>query len=465
MNIFQRTIVGIAGAHAKTLEKCPEEIGQYVSIGLAILFTGILATLSGGYAILKIFDPVPVTQAHSTSAIALASMVGLLWGALIINMDRLIVMTMNKLDSPLAFYSKAAVRVALSILISLVIAKPLEVRLFADRIEAVIDEQDLSKRERDQTRIERMNKLSERTGLATKEQGKQIELEAKLAADVCPTRECTSAKLLLDEATKKRRYFDEERNGQPLINSMVRERKALNANPRSYQILIVDDIERREMLPEIQRKIENFNREINRLGAVRSNLEKSKAAATREYRNAVEAYKSSLETALEAQKIKVAETTADAAEAKEATQQRIEESNEATSVAFTSNLTTQLEALGELTSWKSIKKDSSGTVIESPSNTLWYINLGITLLFIFVETAPVVVKMLTPIGTYDRMRATQKLNKEFELSAATHTAAITAELQSQTDQQIMNERLQADLLIARRDADARVRAHEEGIQE
>src|ERR1041385_1418233 len=58
---------------------------KYAGIGATILFTAVLAALSGGYAMSKVFH-------HPWRAVAF----GLLWGLIIFNLDRFIVSSIRK---------------------------------------------------------------------------------------------------------------------------------------------------------------------------------------------------------------------------------------------------------------------------------------------------------------------------------------------------------------------------------
>ena len=65
--------------------ECPQsEHNKYVGIGATVFFTGVLATISGGYALFSVFKSV-------YPAIAF----GIIWGMVIFNLDRFIVSTLS----------------------------------------------------------------------------------------------------------------------------------------------------------------------------------------------------------------------------------------------------------------------------------------------------------------------------------------------------------------------------------
>ena len=72
-----------SGVNRKILRQCPTDYAKYAGIGGTILFTALMAMLSGGYAMFTVFK-------NPTMSIVL----GVFWGLLIFNLDRFIVNTM-----------------------------------------------------------------------------------------------------------------------------------------------------------------------------------------------------------------------------------------------------------------------------------------------------------------------------------------------------------------------------------
>ena len=116
-----------SGAHQSTLAKFPAEHNKYVSIGATIFFTGLFAALSGGYALYFVFS-------GDGGAIGYAVLFGLLWGLAIFNMDRYIVSSINKNASGFKQLLQATPRILLAVLIGIVIARPLEIKVFDKEI-------------------------------------------------------------------------------------------------------------------------------------------------------------------------------------------------------------------------------------------------------------------------------------------------------------------------------------------
>lgn len=122
-----------SGADTTLLQKCPTESSKYAGIGATIFFTGLFAALAAGYALFTVFDNV-------WAAIAF----GLLWGLMIFNLDRYIVSSMRKEGRTRSELSMASPRLILALIISIVIAKPLELKIFEKEIapELVLMEQE-----------------------------------------------------------------------------------------------------------------------------------------------------------------------------------------------------------------------------------------------------------------------------------------------------------------------------------
>lgn len=128
-----------AGTNRSLLNRCPTESSKFTGIGAAVFFTGVLAALSGGYAFFTVFENPWWSSAF-----------GLLWGAVIFNLDRFIVATMRKKnDQKWLEFLQASPRIVLAVILAIVISKPLELRIFKKEIDRklVILEEQIYQRE------------------------------------------------------------------------------------------------------------------------------------------------------------------------------------------------------------------------------------------------------------------------------------------------------------------------------
>ena len=173
-----------SGANRTLLEKCPTEASKYAGIGATIFFTGIFAAMAGAYALYTVFE-------NYFAAIIF----GIVWGLMIFNLDRYIVSSMRKEGNAQKEFYTALPRIVLAVLISLVIAKPLEMKIFEKEINSELE-------------------LMEQRSFAEKEQAIKQRYELEQAAI---KQEITRLKLEIDNKTLKRdelrRHASEEADG------------------------------------------------------------------------------------------------------------------------------------------------------------------------------------------------------------------------------------------------------------
>ena len=122
---MQKFLVFCSGSNALILKRCPSDLQKYMGIGATVLFTGILAFVSSAYAIYTIFN-----------SYAAAIVFGLIWGLMIFNLDRYIVSSMKMSRSLFKNLLSATPRLVLAVLLALVIAKPLELKIFETEIQS-----------------------------------------------------------------------------------------------------------------------------------------------------------------------------------------------------------------------------------------------------------------------------------------------------------------------------------------
>jgi len=123
MKLIKRFLWLCSGSNLALLKQCPTETSRYASIGATVLFTGLFAAFASSYAIYTF------TANYWWSAI-----MGCLWGLMIFNFDRYIVSSMRKSSRTRHDLKLAIPRVILAILISLIIAKPLELKIFEKEV-------------------------------------------------------------------------------------------------------------------------------------------------------------------------------------------------------------------------------------------------------------------------------------------------------------------------------------------
>lgn len=125
MQQFKEFFWFCAGINRSLIKRCPTDTAKYTGIGAAVFFTGLLAALSGGYAVFTVFE-----------SVGWAIGFGLLWGLIIFNLDRFIVSTMRKQKKSYAReLLTASPRILLAVMLAIVISKPLELKIFSKEID------------------------------------------------------------------------------------------------------------------------------------------------------------------------------------------------------------------------------------------------------------------------------------------------------------------------------------------
>ena len=140
MNNIERFFWICSGSSIEILKRCPSEANKFIGIGATVFFTGLLAAISAAYALDTVFDN-----------LAIATIFGLVWGAMIFNLDRYIVSSMKKGNSRWKEFLMALPRLIFAVLIAVVISKPLELKIFETEIgaELILMEQKLFKEQED----------------------------------------------------------------------------------------------------------------------------------------------------------------------------------------------------------------------------------------------------------------------------------------------------------------------------
>lgn len=118
------------GADISILDRaeCSTEHNKYAGIGSTVLLTAVLASISGGYAMFTVFRRYPQTIAF-----------GILWGVLIFNLDRYIVLSMRaERAGNRRRILTALPRLVLALLISIVVTVPLELKIFDREIKEAL---------------------------------------------------------------------------------------------------------------------------------------------------------------------------------------------------------------------------------------------------------------------------------------------------------------------------------------
>lgn len=116
-----------SGANTRLLRENDIDHNKYFAIGATIFFTALFAGISAGYAIYFVFS-------GSQYAFLSSCIFGAIWGLAIFNIDRFLVMSIKKENKPGREILFALPRIFLAIIIGVVIARPLELKIFEKEI-------------------------------------------------------------------------------------------------------------------------------------------------------------------------------------------------------------------------------------------------------------------------------------------------------------------------------------------
>ncbi|MFQ3579514.1 MAG: DUF4407 domain-containing protein, partial [Bacteroidales bacterium] len=113
-----------SGARLYILEKCPTDYNTFFGIGIIVFITGLLASLSGGYAFYTIFKNQYI-----------AVFLGLFWGILIFFLDWYLVASLKKEKKKYKEIAIALPRFVLAVFLGIIISYPVELKLFDKEIQ------------------------------------------------------------------------------------------------------------------------------------------------------------------------------------------------------------------------------------------------------------------------------------------------------------------------------------------
>ncbi len=364
-NPVNRFFILCSGASRQCLLESPEsEINKYANIGFIILLTAIFAFFSGGYAIWTVF-PETVVQplAANASAAGRASdnelvfivkllitiFFSILWGLMIFTIDRYLVSTMVNTKNKLYNFLRAMPRLILAVIISFTIAHPLKLRIFEEEINDSLYEQSEDRKKQVKKEYE-----DKRKALAKEFAGKLSAAKKDIASQIIRAENLRS---LLEKQKE-----DAEKKRKEARDEYVCECDGTCGTMRQGDG------------PECKRKREVYKPIAEAHDRTVIRLEQEIIDASKNYAKLI-----SKETADE----KNSATKLDA-ELKNLEQNR-QTRLQGTETHFSTSLLSRSKALFKVTN-------------ETDANIMsWFI----TILFIMVEIAPVLSKLMSSAGSYD----------------------------------------------------------------
>ena len=355
-----------AGANIDVLEKCPTDQPKYFGVGGTIIFTALMASFAGGYAFFTAFKSVPMSVFF-----------GLFWGALIFNLDRYIVSTIGKGDGTSKItveeWKLAAPRLLMAILLGFVISTPLELKIFETEIQTVVERLKIDKAEelksRDTTYVFNLNKLSERSASLENDITKLTYDKTSLSENAGKFYDNSILELKTDLKNKNSLLTVLQKRVNNSYSSYVQsKRDSLSTNTINSRL---------KTLRARQSERDKARADIKNIQTNITDLTANKGNAVIDEKNRINDLLSSKQ-----QEKKILEEQINSKQ-KTLDKKNIGYENKTENY---NGFAAHLEALSILTTEKPI---------------IWWAKWLITLLFIFIEIAPVLFKLMAESGPYD----------------------------------------------------------------
>lgn len=128
---FRRLFFWLSGASTESLESCPEwEQRKYVAFGATVLVPTAFAIMACSYALSTL-----------TADWRMIVPVALVWGFIILTIDRALLATYRPYQSFFRKISQFSLRIVVALLMGLSISHPLALMLFKDTVSSVIEEE------------------------------------------------------------------------------------------------------------------------------------------------------------------------------------------------------------------------------------------------------------------------------------------------------------------------------------
>ncbi len=410
-----------SGADLEILKHAPTDANKYFGIGGTIIFTSLMAAFAGGYAFftafkIEILNTEGFVIGYTMLSECLALFFGLFWGALIFNLDRYIVSTFGVGDGKKTIsrqeLMEAGPRLIMAMLLGFVIATPLELKLFEKEINAEIS-----------TQIAIVNNTLIKFG-----------------------------------------------ENDPILTRLKTERNDLQTNIKNRSKII----EEKRSFWEAANKDKNDEWNLGKFsgkkgkGGYYDDLKKISDDAEIAYSTT----KNST-TILNEKDYKVIDDIDVKIKAREsATQSDIQ--NQKTVQAQNNGLIAKLKALDNLmyeeVPFYEVKDGEKQLVkISKEKTVVWYAKWLITILFIFIEIAPIMFKMMTERGTYDdildRVKHEAKVKQLLLQSNINEEINTAVKVNSDKNAQKLNAELTANKDLLQSIASAQAEIAEVAIEE
>lgn len=385
---FQRFLWTVAGAELDILEKCRTDHKKFAAIGATILMTAFIAFCAGTSAAWYF------TQSgnETSGSLGWAMMFGLVWALLIFCIDRSLVITLKK-DPTVKkqkFWVPLLSRSALACIIAFMVSIPLELVIFEDFIaeQKFFFNESAANELSESTRAHKEEAgLSGEISLSTRTMGRLDSLNTNLRGNIS----------FLDIQIQTQR----NKLNSPTTSAYVSAKSKYD----NYNSRINTENNNLTKATNAQDSLK-CSREIERLKGERRTYWNTMQKEEREWNASINKKIKELEEARDADQKQIEQNTNDYAKESERLARHrdakdsltIEKGKIVQDFKQTSNKGNHFIQNYRILEYAVWKRDANGN-LPTELFFLWMIRL----LFFIIEILPTVVKIVTPIGSYDRM--------------------------------------------------------------
>jgi hypothetical protein len=404
---LQNFFILCSGADREIINEYPTEWNKFAGIGATIFLTACLAFLSGAYAMHFVFDNTIVSI-----------LFGVFWAIVIFNLDRYIVLSLRKEKIPTETdinresdpnkkqeiksersrllrnqIYMASPRFIIALIIAVTVSKPIELKMFYKRINKELDA--IQRADIASCETEFNNKISEQKKQLTdiqvqhdKEKANiysQNPIYISLIADI-PNIE---SKISALEKEKSNNVREIPKNRYPDPNDLMPKYKTEIIDGKKIKRIsgYTPRMKYNQLAIDLQKRNSEINKELATLKLDLTNKSNDKEEIQKTFIAEEAKINAKFDTLRSPIFAEISRLNSD----KPAFIARCQQ----TALA-SADLPARLEALGNISKFSLNFQD-----INFLGNSIFWSSFVITLLFIVLETAPVVVKLLTKRGPYD----------------------------------------------------------------
>lgn len=397
---FQKFLWNVAGAETPLLEKCQTDHKKFSAIGATILMTAFIALCAGTSAAWYFTQK----GTDDSGAFGWSLLFGAIWATLIFCIDRSLVITLKKKENRkstwwvVPFVSRAA----LAIIVAFMVSIPLELVIFEDYIKGNEENFEanqiaiLGTQLKSNSGEDVLTKQISDADATLKKLDKESE---KLGKDI----DGLQAQINGLEAAKKNPQSSAYKNAKSRYETARRNYNAASANYNEYK--------RRNPYATTNPYTSQRNSASSTMSSARGDMNAAAQAWRNEKQGEIERLipQRDAKIAEKQQKDQTYSTTltsqlSDKGRAQKAAQEReIKEASKQEKLANGNHFIRNFQIL-EYAVWQ---RDKDGNLTDTTQLMfLWLVRI----LFFIVEILPTVVKIVSPVGSYERMVAAEEKN-------------------------------------------------------